>query len=112
MTNRDFYTAVMNGDTSETIKAFAKSELAKMDERNEKRRNTQSKTQKENEPIKQAILDFLSNGANVASEIGKAIGQSTSKVSSLCTQLKSEGKITSTEVKSGKSKVQQYALAE
>lgn len=48
MTNREFYTAVANGTTTEDIKAFAISALAKLDNKNKKRRTTDTKEQTTN----------------------------------------------------------------
>ena len=59
MTIREFYKAVAVSNVSDEIKTFATEALAKMDEKNEKRRNTPSKAQIANEPIKQAILEAL-----------------------------------------------------
>ena len=41
MTNREFYKAVIGANVSEELKEFAKSEIDKLDKKNEKRKNTQ-----------------------------------------------------------------------
>jgi hypothetical protein len=93
MTNREFYTAVLaNENINADLKAFAQSEIDKLDARNDKRKNTQTKAQKENEGVMDTIIDTLvTNGAMVASEIGSALGISTQKASALC-KLLVEGK--------------------
>ena len=47
MTNREFYTAIVNSDLNDEMKAFATDAIAKLDARNAKRASTPSKTQKE-----------------------------------------------------------------
>ena len=114
MTNREFYTAIIgNENVAQDIKDFAQAEIDKLDARNDKRKNTQTKEQKENEGIKAIILAHLANGAAVASDIGSALGISTQKASALCKLLVNEGKVTVTDIKvKNKGTVKQYALAE
>jgi len=112
MTNREFLTAVINGTVSDNEIDFAKAEIAKLDARNDKRRNTQTKEQKANEPIKANIVAVLSKPM-VASEIASALGISTQKVSALCKQLVDNGTLTVKDIKvKGKGTVKQYAVAE
>lgn len=111
MTIREFYKAVAASAASDEIKTFATKALAKMDKKNEKRRNTPSKTQIANEPIKQAILEALATAPHVAFELATAVEVSTQKASALCRALVAEGKITETEIKvKGKGKVKQYSI--
>ena len=101
MTIREFYKAIAASNASDEIKTFATEALIKMDEKNEKRRNTPSKAQIANEPIKQAILEALATAVEVT----------TQKASALCRALVAEGKITETEIKvRGKGKVKQYSI--
>lgn len=112
MTNREFYTNILNGTLTEAETEFAKSALAKMDERNAKRSSKPSKTAIANEPIKAAILEMLTDKPQVASDIGAAVGQSTQKASSLLVQLTKEHKAVAVDVKvKGKGKVRGYTLA-
>ena len=60
MTNRQFLTAIIEGKMTDEIIEHAKAQLTALDARNEKRKNTPSKTAVANEPIKVAILEFLS----------------------------------------------------
>ena len=59
MTARNFYTLVSNGTVNEEIKAYAAEAIRKMDEANEKKKNTMTPSQKENVVFKQRILDVL-----------------------------------------------------
>ena len=115
MTKREFFVAVMalEGIDAE-LKLFAEQEIAKMDERNEKRKNSPSKKSVENEPIKEKIVDFLNgaDGSQIASEIASAVEISTQKCSALCRQLVNDGTLKSEEVKvKGKGKVKAYSIA-
>ena len=112
MTTRDFFTTIINSNLSDEIKDFAQKGLIALDKRNAKRRDTQTKAQKENEGVKTAILDFLltNKGGAVASEIASACGISTQKASALLRQI--EG-LEVSEVKVPKrGKMKGYALAE
>ena len=110
MTNREFFTAIVNGTINDEVIAHATESIAKLDERNAKRASKPSAKQKENESIKEKILEVLTTEPKVASEIGELVGISVNKASALLRQI--EG-LTITEVKvKGKGKVKGYALAE
>ena len=110
MTIREFYEGIINSAASDELKDFATAALAKMDEKNEKRRNTPTKTQRENESLKAEILATLTEGAHTAAELSTICSLSTQKVSALCRALVAEGKVTVTDIKvRGKGKVKQYA---
>ena len=114
MTNREFYTAIIgNPNVADDLKAYAQSEINKLDVRNDKRKNTQTKAQKENEGVMTSILEHLANGSAVASEIGSALGISTQKASALCKLLVNDGKLTVADIKvKNKGTLKQYTLAE
>lgn len=101
MTRREFLMAVIAEISNEELKAFAENEIAKLDERNHARSSKPSKTQLENEPIKENIINFLATQSDwvVASAIAESVGISTQKASALCRQLVADGIITETEVK-------------
>ena len=88
MTNRDFYTAIINADLTailedemaDAIKAHAEAALEKLDATNEKRRNSASKKELENLPIMEQIVnEVLSFEPMTASDIGAAIGVNHNK---------------------------------
>ena len=113
MTEREFLTKVMamNG-IAKDVADYAAEGIAKLDARNDKRKNTQTKAQKENEGIMTSILSHLANGSAVASDIGMALGVSTQKASALCGLLVKDGKVTVADVKvKGKGTVKQYSVA-
>ena len=83
MTQRDFYTAVINANLSEDMSTFASEAIAKLDARNAKRASTKSKTQIANEPIVEAISKVLTDEPMLASKIAELCEISTQKASAL-----------------------------
>ena len=83
MTNREFYTAIVNGTLTEDVIAKAHEEIEKLDARNAKRANTLSKTQKENAPLIEKIASLLTSEPKLASELAKEMEISTQKASAL-----------------------------
>lgn len=112
-TARDFYKEIMATDgVSVKAKDFAKTELIKMDERNEKRKATKSKDQIANESIEKDILEALKGGAMTSPDLAKAIGQTTQKTNGVAGEMVKSGELTKTKVKvKGKGELTQYALA-
>lgn len=116
MTKREFFVAVMEKVEDAELKLFAEQEIAKMDERNAKRKNAPSKKSIENEPIKEKIVEYLGRENELdfatASEIANEIKISVQKASALCRQLVENGTLASEEVKvKGKGKVKGYKIA-
>lgn len=111
MTQREFLNNIINGNIDNDTIEMAKAEIAKLDARNDKRRNTLTKEQKENEVIKESILGVL-NGVTTAAEVGKALEISTQKASALLAQLAYDEKVIVSEVKiKGKGTVRGYRKA-
>lgn len=109
MTKRDFYNAIANGQITDELKEFATEQIARMDSANEKRKNTLSKKQEENETVKIEILTHLDTEPKTATTIGELMEISTQKASALLRQLVQDGKATATEVKiTGKGKQKGY----
>ena len=113
MTNREFYKAIIGLEVNEELKAFAQAEIDKLDKKNEKRKNTQTKTQKENEGIKNSIVALLEEkGSMVASTIATKLNISTQKASALCKQLVEEKELVVADIKvKNKGTLKQYSLA-
>ena len=59
MTYRDFYTAVVNANISDELTAFATAAIQKLNDKNDKKRETTSPKQAANEEIKTKILEVL-----------------------------------------------------
>ena len=113
MTNREFYTAIMNGTMTDEVKSHAAEAITKLDERNQKRSSKPSKTQLENEPVKTTIIDYLTaHGGAVAADIAAEVDITTQKASALCRQLVESGRLTVEEVKiPKKGKCKKYSIA-
>jgi predicted transcriptional regulator len=115
MTEREFLNKVLAIEgIAEELATYATEGIAKLDARNDKRKNTQTKTQKENEGIMVDIINAITtNGAMVASDVGSAVGITTQKASALCKLLVDSGKLTVADIKvKGKGTLKQYSLAE
>lgn len=113
MTNREFLNAVLTVSTLPTdVRDFATAEIAKLDARNEHRKNTPTKAQVENEGMKSEILALLAKRTNPmsAAEIASAFEVKTQKASALCVALEKEGKIVSNFRKTKNGKVKEYSL--
>ena len=112
MTNREYLVKVLalaNGDEEMTNETNTR--IKKLDDANAKKKTTQTKTQKENEPIAQAILDALANGAMISTELATAIGQTVNKTNGVAGVLVNQGKLTKAKVKvKGKGEQTEYTL--
>lgn len=114
MTNRDFLKTISANETLPAdVREHADKMLAQMDATLEKRKAKPSKTQLANEPIKVAILEWLTTQTEpmTASVIGEAHEISVQKATSLLRALRDEGKVMQTEVKVPKKGMQKaYAI--
>lgn len=100
MTNREFFNAVIAGNVTEAEVEFAKAALAKIDEKNEKRKGTLNKNQKANEGLKETIIGlFAENEVLTAKTVGEALEVSTQKASALLRQLAQAGVIVGAKAK-------------
>ena len=116
MTNREFFTAIKSmANIGDELKEHAISELKKLDKRNAARAAKPTKAKKENEPVKEEIVKFLTEkgGFHTASEVMEACEISVQKASALCRQLVEEGTLTVQEIKvPKKGKQKAYAIAD
>jgi predicted transcriptional regulator len=114
MTNRDFYTAVINANINDDLTAFAQSAIEKLDIKNDKRKNTLSPNQKANEEIKTEILNLLATAPQSAKTIVDNIGYNTQKISALVKQLVDNGlvKVDKAKFAGSTTKVNVYSLVE
>lgn len=114
MTNREFFNAILTTDIAEELKAYASDELAKLDARNEKRKNTPKKVNPETEALKAQILEAVSKSTNpvTAAQVGDEFRIFTQKASALLRSLTAAGSLVQSEMKvPGKGKVKVYSLA-
>ena len=114
MTNREFYSAIISNQITEEVILHAQTEIANLDRKNEKRRNTLSKEQIANEELKQSIVSAIADRKEVtASVLATELNLSTQKVSALCRQLVESGVLSTSNIKvKGKGSVKGYSLAD
>lgn len=94
------------------IKEYARQAITKLDERNEKRKNTPTKAQKENMEIENAILEQLSKGAMLSTDLATALRLSTQKVNGVAGNLEKRKAIIAEKVKiKGVGERTRYSLA-
>ena len=113
MTNREYLVKVLalaNGNEEMTNETNAR--IKKLDDANAKKKTTQTKTQKENEPIAQAILAALANGSMLGVDLAATIGQTVNKTNGIALTLVNSGVLVKTKTKvKGKGEMTTYALA-
>lgn len=107
MTNREMFTAIVNGELTDEVVAKAAEEIAKLDARNAARKEKPSKKSLENEPIKAKIAEVLTDEPRTASDIASELGLSVQKTSALLRQM--EVKVVDVKVK-GKGTQKAYSL--
>ena len=115
MTTRGFYTAVIEAGVSDEVTKFAEKALAKLDEKNAKRKAEGSKTAKENKVIKENLVAAMEKGVTYTAAELFALGiegiTSTQKASALIRQVVEAGGAVESEIKiKGKGKVKGYTL--
>lgn len=103
MTKRENITAMLNDShirSNADWVAYLENELVLLDRKNKAPKKA-TKTQVENEAIKDRILDTLKGSAEpmTATAISEALGLSVNKVSALLTQLKEDNSVTREVVK-------------
>lgn len=78
MTNREFYTAIFNGEMNDELMAKAAELLEKMNETNAKRAQKvlekKQAAEDEKAPIRKALLDAMGDEAMTASQLIEAAG--------------------------------------
>ena len=113
MTEREFLTKVLAIEgIAKDLADYANEGIAKLDARNDKRKNTQTKAQKENAEVMKSIVTLIEEkGAMVASAIGTELGISTQKASALCKLLVDNKALAVADVKiKNKGTVKEYSL--
>ena len=113
MTTREFYSAVAQSDLSAEIIEKAQELIASMDAKNEKRKTTLTKDQKEALARKTAVLDYfhLNPGKPMTrDEVAEALQISPGQVTSALKPFVSEGIIVKAEAKVGKSRKMVYTM--
>jgi len=113
MVKREAYNAVINGEITEEVKEYFINELEKIDKQNLSRKSKMTEQQKENERIKNQIIDyFTENGKECfIDEVVEVTGITRQRCSILCNQLVKEGKLSERDEKvKGKGRRKLYFL--
>lgn len=114
MTNREFLTAIANGEINADVTAHAVASLEKMDAANLARKNKPSKKAAENAPIiEQIVNEVLGSEAMTASQVAEVVGISVQKASALLRAIVADGRAVATDIKvPNKGTCKGYTLAE
>ena len=104
MTNREFYTTIASGIINAEITAFAENALAKLDEKNAKRKLSESALARaaETENFRSEVLAIFTADNTLlatAADVGAKLGVTTAKASGALTALVKAGSLTKEEVK-------------
>ena len=114
-TERNAWEEVANLETaSEELKAFAVARLAKLDEKNDKRKNSEAAVAKReaDAALRETMLSVMEAGKTyTAAELGALIGEGTMKASSLALDLTKANKVVQSETRSNGRKCKGYTLA-
>lgn len=112
MTKREMYVTIINtNEITDEMKEFARKELEKMDANIEKRKNTLTKKQIENNTLKEKIVALLGDEPKTATTVGEEMEISTQKASALLRQLAEAGSVERVEVAvKGKGKQKGYKV--
>lgn len=110
---KDFMNAVIAASISDEMTAFATAEIAKIDGKNAKRRNTMTDAQKDNYGMVEYIAAGMKEGDVItAAEVATAHGITSQKASAIMQIGVKSGKFTAVDVKvKGKGKVKGYTIA-
>lgn len=113
MTQREFFTAIVNGTINADIQAYAADAIVKLDKRNATRASKPTKSQQANVPLLAEIRNFLTGKKNVlAAEVAAHLDVTPQKASGLLKLLVDGGEATVAEVKVPKQgKRKAYTLA-
>lgn len=112
MTMREYLNTVANAHINDEMDNKTADLLVALDRKNEKSRSKPSKATIANEPIKAQILERLGDEPITSAVVAEGLGLTVAKVASLLGVLHREGKVNSTDVKVGKSKVKGWTLAQ
>lgn len=114
MTTREYFTTVLNAHLSDEMDKASELLIAKLDDRNAKRKSADSKAKKETAARRQIVLDFLAENRGKSftrDEIAAAVEMDAAKVTGALTPLVKDGIVTKATVKVDKAKRMAYTIA-
>lgn len=110
-TNRMGFKAVVEGNITPEVIKWAEGEIAKLDNKNAKRKAPSGEIKEENKPIAEAILKALENGQMLSSDLAKVLELTTQKVNGVAGEMVKLGMLNKTKVKvKGKGEQTAYLL--
>lgn len=116
-TERNAWEEVANlENASEELKAFAVARLTKLNEKNNKRKNSEAAAavakREADAALRETMLSVMEAGKTyTAAELGALIGEGTMKASSLALDLTKANKVVQSEIRSNGRKCKGYTLA-
>lgn len=112
MTNKEFYTNVINANLTEEMTAFAEAAIAKMEASAEKKRSTPSKAALENEELAAALAEKMEAGKTYTAAELAELGElaNSSKATAVAKVLVAKELATVEEIKGPKGKCKGYTL--
>jgi len=112
MTNREFYTAIVNGKITDEVVKHAQEGIEKLDATAEKRRNSVSKKAKENAPLVDRVVnEILGSEPKTASDVAAVLAVSPQKATALLRAAVAEKRASVQDVKiKGKGSQKGYTL--
>ncbi len=116
MTSRKFFESVIEGTITNEMVEFAKGEIEKLDNKNERKResskNNPTPYQQATEELKSNIKSSMeSNKTYSANELAAMFSTTTQKISPIMKSLVDEGFVTVSELKFERHKAKGYTLA-
>ena len=108
-TKRDALTKIAEGEITDEVIEWAKSEIEKLDASNAKARERKAAKAEENAPLIEDLKALLTDEFKPASDFAEATGLSTAKISALFRKMKETGDVRVDKIKSKKGKVNGYA---
>lgn len=114
MTNRDFYTAVINAAINDELTNFATEAIEKLDKANARKAEKLAEKRAEEQPLYDALVACLTETPQTASDLAGLVEgiTSTQKASSMLRKLVELGSATATDIKvKGGRAVKGYAKA-
>jgi hypothetical protein len=111
MTTREFYTAVVEANVNEELTTKAQELIAALDAKNEKRKNTETKEQKEAAARAAAVLAFLKEQTEPVTRdtIAGALDMTPAQATAACKALGAA--VTKSEIKVDKARKVAYSIA-
>ena len=113
MTNREFYTSVIEANVNEDLTAFATEAIAKLDKSNAQKAAKIAEKREAEQPLYDELFACLTEDPQTASDLAAQVEgiASTQKASAMLRKLVEAGKVVKTDIKVGSKSAKGYALA-